>query len=328
MSLTNSPAGVAPAVLTDEEIQNTVFPSCRIPLQSRKYFYRKYYMERMIAAILIVIFLPLLLVFSVLIKLTSRGSAIYSQIRTGEAGKPFTIHKLRSMANDAESRSGKIWSVNGDSRVTRLGRFLRFTHLDEIPQLFNVLRGEMTLVGPRPERPEFVEVLIGKVDNYYRRHSIKPGITGLAQIYLPPDETLESVKMKIKYDLIYLRHACLTLDLRIWICTALRLVGVRHGYGPRLIGLDAQLASFRRPAGEANVKSRSRPALVPFVFNAKKWDARSNKIRRVFGRRSSPELATAASDSSGTHSFDSSNSYSFGSSDQLANPSDSRRLSH
>jgi len=302
MTLTYNPDRVEPVDLTDEEMQNTVFASCEIPPQSRQYFVRKYLVERILAAILLILFLPILAVLGILIKITSRGSIIYSQQRTGENGESFTIYKLRSMFQDIENRSGKIWSSSGDYRVTKLGRFLRFTHLDEIPQLYNVVKGEMTLVGPRPERPEFVQVLIEKVDGYYCRHSMRPGITGLAQIYLPPDDSVDSVKKKIRHDLIYMRTACFTLDLRIWICTALRLVGIRHGLGPKLLGLNQQLASFKRPADESS--ERTQPAGARYVFNPYNRPAKPKGPRKDLAYKKSREMAVAT---------DSSDSYSFGS---------------
>jgi lipopolysaccharide/colanic/teichoic acid biosynthesis glycosyltransferase len=134
--------------------------------------------------------------------------------------------KLRTMIDNCERESGVVWSTPGDHRVTRIGRFLRHTHIDEFPQLLNVLRGEMSLVGPRPERPEFYGLLSVAVPDYSRRLAIKPGVTGLAQVVLPPDVELDDVRRKQVYDLYYLRHVNVGFDLRLVLATALRAIGV------------------------------------------------------------------------------------------------------
>ncbi len=178
------------------------------------------------AAVLLVLAAPLLLVSMLLIKLTSRGPVLYTQTRVGRGGRPFTIYKLRSMVHQCERLTGVRWAVPGDPRVTPVGRFLRKTHLDELPQLWNVLRGDMSLVGPRPERPEFVPQLEQAIPHYRQRLAVRPGVTGLAQVQLPPDTDLESVRVKLAYDLYYARHAGLWLDLRIGLATGLKMVGV------------------------------------------------------------------------------------------------------
>jgi lipopolysaccharide/colanic/teichoic acid biosynthesis glycosyltransferase len=213
-----------------------------------------------LAAVLLVVLSPVLLACCIAIRLNSPGNAIFSQRRTGAGGKTFTMYKLRSMYKDAEKKSGPQWSQPGDSRVTVVGRFLRFAHLDEIPQLFNVVRGEMALVGPRPERPSIVKELIPLVDGYEKRHAIKPGITGLAQIYLPPDEDIKSVRAKVGYDLIYLRYACVQMDFRIAVCTVLRMVGVRQGQGPRWTGLTREVDAIRLLNKQRSGARREEPA--------------------------------------------------------------------
>ncbi len=215
------------------------------PAKSR-YFAIRGVIERMVAVLLFVIFLPVLLICMAMVRLTSPGPAIFRQTRTGTGGRPFVMYKLRSMINDVEKVSGKRWSTPGDPRVTPVGRFLRLTHLDEIPQLINVIRGEMSLIGPRPERPEFVQKLKKKIERYDERHSINPGITGLAQIYLPPDVDLNSVKRKTRLDLHYLENAGFLMDARILFCTALRILAVRGGVGPKISGLDRQIEDIRR----------------------------------------------------------------------------------
>jgi lipopolysaccharide/colanic/teichoic acid biosynthesis glycosyltransferase len=180
-------------------------------------------LDRALGLVLFVLTLPLMVAAALLVRLTSRGPAFYSQTRLGLDGRPFTIHKLRTMTHDCEKQSGARWSTAGDSRITPVGRFLRKTHLDELPQLLNVLRGEMSLVGPRPERPEFVPQLARAIPRYHERLRVLPGVTGLAQIQLPPDTDLDSVRRKLAYDLYYAEHMSLRLDLKIILCTACKV---------------------------------------------------------------------------------------------------------
>jgi len=160
------------------------------------------------------------------VKLTSRGPAFYTQTRVGQDGHLFTIYKIRTMIHKCESLTGPRWTTPGDPRVTPVGWFLRRTHFDELPQLLNVLRGEMSLIGPRPERPEFVAKLERVIPGYGQRHRVLPGITGLAQVQLPPDTDIDSVRRKVSYDLHYVRRISLILDARILIATGLHLLGV------------------------------------------------------------------------------------------------------
>jgi len=183
-------------------------------------------MDFVLALVLLVLVLPLLALAALLVKLASRGPAFYSQVRLGRGGKPYRIYKLRTMFHECEKLSGARWSRPGDSRVTPVGRFLRGTHLDELPQLWNVLRGEMSLVGPRPERPEFVPELERAIPDYRDRLLVRPGITGLAQVWLPPDTDLNSVHRKLRYDLYYVRHLGFWLDVRLVGFTALQFLGV------------------------------------------------------------------------------------------------------
>src|SRR5262249_17904057 len=143
----------------------------------------------------------LILYAMALVRLTSRGSAIYRQTRLGLNGRPFTIYKIRTMYHDSERLTGPQWSRPGDPRVTPIGRILRATHIDELPQLWNVLRGEMSLVGPRPERPELAAGLERELPSYRDRLAVRPGVTGLAQVQLPPDTDVESVRRKLAYDI-------------------------------------------------------------------------------------------------------------------------------
>jgi lipopolysaccharide/colanic/teichoic acid biosynthesis glycosyltransferase len=182
------------------------------------------------AAALSVVALPFLFVCIVLVRLTSRGPAIYTQTRVGKGGRIFTLYKIRTMYHDCERQSGPTWCKPGDPRITPVGRILRKLHLDELPQLWNVLKGDMALIGPRPERPEIVAKLRQSVPGYDRRHAVKPGITGFAQIHLPPDSCLRSVKNKLVYDLFYIRHRSAWLGLCILFATGLKLVGMKKLY--------------------------------------------------------------------------------------------------
>jgi lipopolysaccharide/colanic/teichoic acid biosynthesis glycosyltransferase len=194
-------------------------------------------MDLVLALILMVLFAPVMLVLVCLVRLTSRGPAVYRQTRTGLSGRPFVICKIRTMHHRCEDQSGPRWSVPGDNRITRLGRFLRWTHLDELPQLWNVIKGDMSLVGPRPERPEFVTPLERVLPNYRDRLLVPPGITGLAQLRLPPDTDLESVRRKLVYDRYYVREWSLWLDLRLLIATGFRLFRISFGPVARLLAL-------------------------------------------------------------------------------------------
>ena len=167
----------------------------------------------------LVLSLPILAIAAVLIKLSSRGPAIYKQARVGKDGQIFNIYKLRTMIINAEDKTGAVWASEDDSRVTSIGKFLRKTHIDELPQLVNVLNGTMSIIGPRPERPEIVKKLKKYIRGYEKRIKVKPGITGLAQVWHKYDETIRDVKKKIKYDLLYIRKMCLMVDLRILLRT-------------------------------------------------------------------------------------------------------------
>jgi exopolysaccharide biosynthesis polyprenyl glycosylphosphotransferase len=158
---------------------------------------------------------PLWILISLAISLDSAGRIIYPQERIGKDGARFTLFKFRSMYKDAEKETGPVWASRNDPRVTRVGRFLRKTHLDETPQFVNVLKGEMSLVGPRPERPFFVEMLLKEIPLYKRRLKVKPGITGLARVKFEYDESIEDVKIDLQYDLFYIENMSLRLDFQI-----------------------------------------------------------------------------------------------------------------
>lgn len=185
------------------------------------------WLDRGLALVLLVPGLPLMALTIIAVRLTSPGPGIYRQARVGLRGKVFIMRKIRTMRCDAESATGPVWARQHDPRVTPIGRWIRALHLDELPQLFNVLRGEMALVGPRPERPEFTQWLKREIPGYENRLAALPGITGLAQINLPPDTDLDSVRRKLALDLEYIHTCRLWLDVRIVACTALRMLNIR-----------------------------------------------------------------------------------------------------
>lgn len=163
--------------------------------------------------------LPLWVFVAIAIKVNSPGPLVYWQERVGKNGKIFRMHKFRSMYQDAESRTGPVWATTNDPRITPVGRFLRKTRLDEIPQFYDVMRGDMSLVGPRPERPHFVEKLSLEIPLYKRRLTVKPGITGWAQIKQGYDTSIEDVKSKVRYDLFYIENMSFRMDLKILLMT-------------------------------------------------------------------------------------------------------------
>jgi len=191
-------------------------------------FFMKGVLDKAIAGLLLALGFPVLLVAAVLIKLTSPGPILYCQQRVGRGGKKFTLYKLRTMVDGAEQETGPVLAGREDERVTWVGRFLRKTRIDEIPQLFNVLDGTMSLVGPRPERPEFVEELTKQIPFYGQRHAVKPGLTGWAQVSYTYGASVEDALEKLQYDLFYIKHLNLPLDLFIIFKTA-KTVVLRRG---------------------------------------------------------------------------------------------------
>jgi lipopolysaccharide/colanic/teichoic acid biosynthesis glycosyltransferase len=199
--------------------------------------------DSVMAAILLVVSLPVIFVCALLVRLSSKGPAFYRQTRTGKNGKPFKLIKLRTMIQDAEVGTGAVWSAGeNDERITRVGRWLRKTHLDEFPQLINVLLGQMSLVGPRPERPEFVAKLEWEIPYYRERLNVKPGITGLAQLRLPPDTTTDSVRQKLIHDLYYVRYLSPWIDFQLLVVTAWLLVSELLKSSMRFLWLPTQEA--------------------------------------------------------------------------------------
>jgi len=172
-------------------------------------------LDILFSLLILIVGIPLWIVIALLIKVDSKGSILYRQTRVGKNGRHFKILKFRSMRTDAEMKSGPVWAGKNDERVTSIGRILRKIHFDEIPQFFNVLIGDMSLVGPRPERPFFVDKLTKEVPLYIRRHRVRPGITGWAQVKHKYDESMDDVKAKIKYDLFYIENISWRMDLKI-----------------------------------------------------------------------------------------------------------------
>lgn len=185
-------------------------------------------LDLVVTALLIPIAVPIIAMAYLAIRLTSRGPGFYSQTRVGRFGQTYQIYKLRSMYHNCELTSGPRWCTPGDNRVTPVGRWIRKLHIDELPQLWNVATGAMSLVGPRPERPEFVSPLVAQIPDYANRLAVRPGLTGLAQIQLPPDTGLESVKAKIVLDLHYVNYSSVWLDVRILFGTAAYVLGMSY----------------------------------------------------------------------------------------------------
>ncbi len=187
--------------------------------------------EFTLSLILLIFTSPVILIFAILIKLEDRGPIFYCQKRSGFSGQIFTIYKLRSMKKNAE-KDGIKWSYENDKRVTNIGKFLRMTRLDELPQLISVLKGDMSLIGPRPERPEIDEMLTTKIPNYKLRYLVRPGISGWAQVSYPYGASIEDTKMKLSYDIYYIKNFSTLFDFLILLET-IRLVFNFRGSNPK-----------------------------------------------------------------------------------------------
>jgi exopolysaccharide biosynthesis polyprenyl glycosylphosphotransferase len=206
-------------------------PTVSLGRQKRPGFYQRFksIVDKTFAALLLLITCPILICVLLATKLTSKGAAIYKQERVGRGGKSFTLYKVRTMVDKAESVSGPTLSWKNDHRVTMIGRILRKSKLDELPQLINVLKGQMSLVGPRPERPCFVQEFDAKVPCYMERHRVRPGITGLAQVCGNYSTTPD---VKIRYDLMYVYNQSLWLDIKIIALTVKAIIREFHP-GPK-----------------------------------------------------------------------------------------------
>ncbi len=204
--------------------------------------------------------LPLILLLVLVVRISSRGPAIYRQVRVGRGGRAFTIYKLRTMRQDAEATTGPTWAATDDPRVTRVGRFIRALHLDEVPQLFNVLLGDMSLVGPRPERPEFTQLLGARCLGTLTGWRFVQGSPVWRRVNLPPDTDLESVRRKVVLDREYIESAGPLMDLRILACTCFRMVGIHGTVTRRLLRLErweVVIAATRVAAAEPERSSGS-----------------------------------------------------------------------
>jgi sugar transferase (PEP-CTERM system associated) len=184
--------------------------------------------DLLLSTVLAVLTLPLMVVTALLVMLEDGRPVLYRQERIGENGRPFTLAKFRSMRKDAEKGGTPIWATKGDGRITRIGRVIRKTRLDELPQLWNVLRGDMSFVGPRPERPFFVDQLSKEIPFYQQRHAVKPGLTGWAQVKYRYGSSLEDATEKLRYDLYYIKHLSVIFDLTIVVDTV-KVVLFRKG---------------------------------------------------------------------------------------------------
>lgn len=181
-------------------------------------------MDISISACALLFGFPIWLLVAIIVRLESRGPALYKQERVGKGGKPFMIYKFRSMRTDAE-KSGPRWAIQNDPRVTRFGRFIRKTHLDEVPQFWNILKGDMSLVGPRPERPVFVEKFTREIPYFPRRHKVRPGLTGWYQVHFEvQDQTMEYVHKRLTMDFFYIENMSFRLDIEILVRTVVRIL--------------------------------------------------------------------------------------------------------
>jgi sugar transferase (PEP-CTERM system associated) len=174
--------------------------------------------EKTAALLLLIPSIPVMIFAAIMVRISSPGPILYRQVRTGQGGEPFTLLKFRSMSVDAE-KDGATWAQQNDPRVTSWGRIMRKTRIDELPQILNVLRGEMSFVGPRPERPEVVEQLEQQIPHYSRRHLVRPGVTGWAQVAFHYGGTIEGTEEKLRYDLYYIKHMSIGFDLLIILNT-------------------------------------------------------------------------------------------------------------
>lgn len=195
-----------------------------LPIHRQSWLRRR--IEQVAAAMLLVMASPVLFLLAIAVRLTSPGKVFYHQTRSGIGGRDFEILKFRSMVDNAEGSTGAVWASKDDPRVTMIGYWLRKLHLDELPQLVNIVRGDMAFVGPRPERPEIIRQLEREIPGYRYRLNGLPGVTGLAQVNLDPDESIHSVKRKFELDMEYLFNAAPLLDLRIILTTLVKMTGI------------------------------------------------------------------------------------------------------
>ena len=193
-----------------------------------KYFRFKWYVDVAVSIVTLPVVGPVILFFMFLTWLTSKGPVIYTQIRCTKDGKPFKMYKIRSMVVDAETKGEAQWAGKRDPRVTAIGRFMRRLHIDELPQIVNVWRGEMTVIGPRPERPEIIKQLKQEIVGYEHRMAVIPGMTGYTQLNRPPDTDVRDVRKKLILDLEYIENASFWFDVRILLGTAFKFFRIKN----------------------------------------------------------------------------------------------------
>jgi lipopolysaccharide/colanic/teichoic acid biosynthesis glycosyltransferase len=210
-------------VISSDSYKGLNWWDLRTPLRSGDFVVIKRFLDIVLAAFLALFGCPLIVFFGLLIKICDGGEVFYSQIRLGQYGRPFSIYKLRTMRIDSE-RSGAQWASQGDSRVTSIGKFLRKTRIDELPQVWNILRGDMSFIGPRPERPEFYALIGKELPEFLVRLVCKPGLTGWAQVNFHYGASVRDSKVKLYYDLYYIKRASLVLELRVLTRTVMAMV--------------------------------------------------------------------------------------------------------
>ena len=216
--------------------------------QVSKYHRFKWYVDVVISIATLPLTGSLILLFMFLTWLTSKGPIFYTQIRCSKDGKPFKMYKIRSMVVDAESKGEAVWAGKRDPRVTAVGRLMRRLHLDELPQIWNVWRGEMTVIGPRPERPEIIEQIKKEINCYEYRMLVLPGLTGYAQLNRPSDTDLRDVRKKLILDIEYIEKASFGFDMRILLGTAFKFVRIKH---PRLDNVPLRIFGIYREPQES-----------------------------------------------------------------------------
>lgn len=220
--------------------------------------------EWTIALFLLLVAAPLIALMAALTKLVSPGPAFYCQTRLGLNGKPFWIYKIRTMRHDCEASTGAVWARSDDQRVTRIGTFLRETHIDELPQLLNVLQGEMSIIGPRPERPEIASRIEKSLPGYRQRLALRPGLTGLAQVRLPADSDLEDVRRKLAHDIYYVRQLNPWMDLRIALSTVFHLSALCLNATSKLL-----VKSYGQAVESEYAQQPSPPTSAPSALDAR-----------------------------------------------------------
>lgn len=201
-----------------DHLSDTWFIDKLASAERRYYWYLKRAFDIIFAVAGIVLFLPIILVSALLVRLDSRGAAFYSQIRIGRRGVPFRVWKIRTMVSDAD-KNNVFWTTENDDRITRVGSILRKLRIDELPQLYNILKGDMSLIGPRPEAAALVDLYTKEIPYYQERHMVTPGVTGWAQINIPYGNSVEDTREKLKYDFYYIKNRSILLDLLILLRT-------------------------------------------------------------------------------------------------------------